>query len=58
MFTYLGSKLTTIRQRIEAILAMTSQGFVLINERELITDCNKALADLAGNDNDPIRFKR
>ena len=50
MFTYLGTKLGNVRKHIDAILASTSQGFLMMNPSGMITQCNPAMLSLAGAD--------
>lgn len=46
LFTYLGTKVANVRNRIEAILATTSQGFVLIDKDGFISESNPAMSAL------------
>lgn len=48
IFTYLGIKIAHARVRINAILASTSQGFVMMNRDGMITECNQAMLVLMG----------
>ncbi|MEQ1622810.1 MAG: EAL domain-containing protein [Methylococcales bacterium] len=44
LFTFLGAKIAQVRNRIEAILATTSQGFVVMDVNNIITECNLAMS--------------
>jgi PAS domain S-box-containing protein len=48
LFTYLGSKIALMRNRIEGILASTSQGFIRLDSNGLITESNQAMLELTG----------
>ncbi|MGZ5628437.1 MAG: response regulator [Methylobacter sp.] len=48
LFTFLGTKITNARSRIEAILNTTSHGFVMMNADNTILECNHAMSMLAG----------
>jgi len=54
IFTFLGTRIANARNRIEAILATTSHGFVLIDNAGSITECNRAMSDLLGRNQDSI----
>ncbi|PPK74890.1 PAS domain S-box-containing protein [Methylobacter tundripaludum] len=50
MFTYLGMKIAHVRTRINAILASTNQGFVMMDRDGIITECNQAMVSLMSTD--------
>lgn len=50
IFTYLGTKIAHIRIRTNAILASTNQGFVMMDRGGFVTECNKAMLVLVGNE--------
>ncbi|MGZ4955898.1 MAG: PAS domain S-box protein [Methylobacter sp.] len=54
IFTYLGIKIAHVRVRINAILASTSQGFVMMDRNGIITECNHAMLVLMGIDKQSI----
>ncbi|WP_333873846.1 PAS domain S-box protein [Methylobacter sp.] len=54
IFTYLGIKIAHARVRINAILASTSQGFVMMDQNGIITECNHAMQVLMGIDKQSI----
>lgn len=49
-FTYLGIRITRMRAQIRAILASTSQGFLLMDRQGRVTDCNQAMLSLLNSD--------
>jgi PAS domain-containing protein len=57
LFTYLGSKVEQMRDRIEAILTSTAQEFVCMDNRGLITDCNQGMEYLSGLDKQTLLGK-
>ncbi|MEI7841765.1 MAG: response regulator [Gallionellaceae bacterium] len=57
IFTFLGTRIANARNRIEAILATTSHGFLLMDKSGVITECNKAMANLLGQPPDFILNK-
>jgi two-component system sensor histidine kinase/response regulator len=46
LFTFFSSKISYVKKRIESILAITSQGFVIVNEKGIIIECNRAMPHL------------
>ncbi len=48
LFTFLGAKIAQVRNRNEAILATTSQGFVMMDVNNIITECNLAMSAMVG----------
>jgi two-component system, sensor histidine kinase and response regulator len=50
LFVFLGARLVTVRDRLEAILGSTSNGFVLIDPVGRITDSNPAMRRLLADD--------
>ena len=48
LLTYLSTRFAAARQRIDAILAASTQGFVQLDGQGRITDCNAAMAQLWG----------
>ena len=50
LVTYLSVKIASIRNHIEAILTTTSQGFVIVDNDDIIQECNPALAKLLATD--------
>lgn len=46
----LTSREAETRRRMNAILSTTSQGFIWLNDRNLITECNPAFLTIAGTD--------
>jgi PAS domain S-box-containing protein len=46
--TFLGAKISRVNNRLNAILGTTSQGFVVLNNDGIITECNQAMANLIG----------
>ncbi|MGZ4993678.1 MAG: PAS domain S-box protein [Methylobacter sp.] len=57
IFTYLGIKIAHARVRINAILASTSQGFVMMNRDGVITECNQAMLALMDIDKQSLLGK-
>lgn len=48
LLTYISTRFASARQRIEAILAASTQSFVQLDNVGRITDCNTAMAELWG----------
>ncbi len=48
LLTYISTRFAAARQRIDAILAASTQGFVQLDSQGRITDCNAAMAQLWG----------
>jgi len=48
LLTFISARFAAARQRIEAILAASTQSFVQLDKQGLITDCNAAMAQLWG----------
>lgn len=54
VFTYLGIRITRMREQIRAILASTSQGFLLMDREGSVIDCNQAMLSLLNSDKQPL----
>ncbi len=58
LFTFLGCKISQMRNRIEAILGATSHGFVMMDADNIITECNRALSIMIGVEQADLIGKR
>jgi two-component system sensor histidine kinase/response regulator len=54
LLTFLGGKITRARNRINAILATTSQGFVMMDIDNIVLECNFAMSALTGFDHSAL----
>lgn len=48
IFIWLGTKIINVRERLDSILAATSQGFVLIDKNGIVRKCNMAMTTMLG----------
>ena len=54
LLTYISTRFAAARQRIEAILAASTQSFVQLDSEGRITDCNAAMAQLWGQSRESL----
>lgn len=58
IFMFFSSRLASVSQRVEVILANTTQGFIVLDDEQHVVQCNAAIEKISGLNKTALKEKR